>query len=417
MPGRGLYQAIWQLEGARGAVAAERRRVIGGNKTAKSAFWFGTMCAHFEIILQFGLIAFIGIFLSHENAINPFGYLFGEGKSVSPLLMIVTFACYAFAGGVVGPIYIACCFTLYLNRRATLEAWDIEIMLRQIAPPSAQKPAVVMPAALLAPLILAFALLQPAPVDAADAAPAQPGCSVPERIANQLDKQAKSRGPDQDTEQAKLRREVTDLFASDDLRGYICKELWQPKKQSKKEPPKPRSSDPLPDLTVAAGVIKVILIAAAISLVAWLLYRYRDKFPALARIQLPKKATEIRGLDIRPETLPDDVTAEVRKLWEQGQRRAALALLYRATLSRLVHEDELLVTYGATEGDCLRLAGRAHAEHRLSEARFSITRVVTGLWLNAAYGGRWPATDDVFASCTQWQQQFGTSAASNRVPS
>jgi hypothetical protein len=417
MPGRGLYQAIWQLEGARGAVAAERRKVIGGNKTARSAFWFGTVCAHFELILQIGFIAFIGIFLSHEHAINPFAYLFGGGKPVSSLVLAVMLAGYAFAAGLIGPVYTACCFTLYLNRRATLEAWDIEIMLRQIAPPAMKKPPAAVAAVLLLPLALVLTLFKPASAEAADAVPAT-FCTAPKWIAERNDKQAKSRGPDQDAEQARLRREVVDLFASEDLRGYVCEEVWQAKNSSDEaSEPRAREREPLPDLSVLAGVIKIFLIASAIGLVAWGLYRYRDKFAGFAREPAARKATEIRGLDIRPETLPDDVSGEVRKRWEQGQRRAALALLYRATLSRLVHEDGLQLTHGATEGDCLRLANRAHAERRLGEAKLEITTAVTGLWLNGAYGDRWPDTGTLHANCAQWQAHFGKASASERVKS
>lgn len=417
VPGRGLYQAIWQLEGARGAVAAERRKVIGGNKTARSAFWFGTMCAHFELILQIGLIAFIGIFLSHENAINPFAYLLDNSKQVSLLTVAAMFTAYAFAVGIIGPIYTACCFTLYLNRRATLEAWDIEIMLRQIAPPAGNKPRASTPVLIL-PLALAVALALCQPPHAEAGQAALP-CTPPKWIATQMENQAKSHGPDQDAEQARLRREVADLFASEDLRGYVCEKSWERKKNPDQVEPQPLHSPssklPETDLSVAAKTIKALLIAAAIVLTAWLLYRYRDKLPGFTRAPAPRRATEIRGLDIRPETLPDDVAAAIRKLWEQGQRRAALALLYRATLSRLVHEDGLPLTHGATEGDCLRLAKQAHAERKLNAAKLRLATIATELWQNGAYGNRWPNGEAVAAHCAQWQAHFGKAAVAEQV--
>jgi hypothetical protein len=417
MPGRGLYQAIWQLEGARGTVAAERRKVIGNNKTARSAFWFGTVCANFEMILQIGLIAFIGIFLSSEDAINPFAYLFGKGNTMSPQLVAISYASYGFAAGIIGPVYTACCFTLYLNRRATLEAWDIEIMLRQITPPAARKPFAAAAVALLAPFMLALAVFQPMHADAADATAvprAQPTCAPPKWMTERTAKQVELRGPDQNAEQTRMRHEVAELFASEELRGYVCEERWQ----SKNPPKTPKElNGPQMDLSVLAGILKILLIATAIGLVAWLLYRYRDKFPSLARRPAPRRATEIRGLDIRPETLPDDVAAAVRKLWDQGRHRAALALLYRATLSRLVHEHDLRITQGATEGDCLREANRAHAAKRLGDDKLSITTSATDLWLNGAYGNRWPETGIVVAMCAEWQTCFHKAKTSERVPS
>ena len=63
-------------------------------------------------------------------------------------------------------------------------------------------------------------------------------------------------------------------------------------------------------------------------------------FPKLPLPVLPAEVfvapTHVRDLDIRPETLPADIGAAARQLWERGEQRAALALLYRGMLSRLV---------------------------------------------------------------------------------
>jgi hypothetical protein len=171
----------------------------------------------------------------------------------------------------------------------------------------------------------------------------------------------------------------------------------------------------MPDLALLAVVLKVALIASAIMLVAWLLYRFRGIFFGWSRTPRFNRATEVGGLDIRPETLPDDVTAEVRQLWEAKQYRAALALLYRATLSRLVEEDAVLLSQGSTEGDCLRLAQQAHAANRLNAAKLEIVSCATTLWLRGAYGNRWPDTDTVLAHCAQWHAHFGKSASTMQV--
>ncbi len=414
VPSRGLYQAIWQLEGARGAVAAERRKVIAQNKTARSAYWFGIVCAHFEVILQVGLIAFIGIFLSNESSVNPFAYLIDGGTTNSPLMMAMTFVGYALAGGIIGPIYIACCFTLYLNRRATLEAWDIEIVLRQIKPPAVRRMPVGTAIALILPTLLALTLIHAPPAEAAKASPATQTCAAPEWLQERRESQAELRSADQNAAQTRLRQEVADLFDTDDLRGYVCEEVWRFKNPAEEDTPKAEDTD-LPDLAWLADVIRILLIAGAIALVAWLLYRYRDKFPRFAAKPVFTKATEIGGLDIRPETLPDDVAAAVRRLWEAGQQRAALALLYRATLSRLVDQDGLRLTQGATEGDCLRLATEAHAKRRLNDVKLDIVTAATNLWLSGAYGNRWPNTDTVVAHCAQWQAHFGNAVTSKAV--
>lgn len=422
--GRGLSQPIWQLEGARGKVAAERRKVIGKNHTARSAYWFGIACAHFEGILQFGLIAFIGIFLSSENSINPFAFLFSAGKNPDSLMILATaFAVYAIAGGIIGPLYTSCCFTLYLNRRATLEAWDIEIMLRQIQPPVTKKANTHVARAvsglliaIIAPLVLMLSLWQPSAAHAAQsqvASSPKPAsdigkCTVPKWVTERA--KENKRAPDQSAAQTQLRKEVTQLFQDEDLLLYVCEESWVLKNKPK-EKEKPKKDPPWAMLGLVAEIIKILLITGTILAVCWLLYRFRDKFGSLMRKQAPVMATEVGGLDIRAETLPDDVVSTVRELWERGEHRAALALLYRATLSRLVTEDRLPLTKGATEGDCLRLATQAQKKQRLSAARLEVITSATEFWLGGAYGNRWPESARVHACCDAWQSEFGTHAA------
>lgn len=469
MPGRGLFQPVWLLEGARGKVAAGRRKVIALGGTGSAAFWFGVACAHFEIVLQLGLLGFIGIFIGDSAISNPFAlFVRMAGQPGDLWLPLLSLACYAAAVGVVGPIYTACCFTLYLNRRATLEAWDLEIVLRQIAPPQKNARAGVsrsLPALLLAillPALLPLLLASHAPTalaaaaadhasspsaapssaptaapraanaqeddkddeddDAAGADTAGHGkaaaerapaaakagdddayaCTLPLRAALNPDM---VRGPDHDARQAALRQEVRQLYSNPELRNYVCATGWRLKDRSAKPAAQTRAKPPgwLGELAVA---LKVVLIALALTLVAWLVYRYRDKFPALSRRRAERPATEVAGLDIRAESLPPDVTAAVRRLWAEGQPRAALALLYRATLSRLVARHGLRIGHGATEGDCLHLAGLAAQRQQLSPARLAVVERATTLWRNAAYGDRWPQATALEALCGDWQTLF-----------
>jgi hypothetical protein len=413
VPERGLYQAIWQLEGARGEAAAERRRIIGGDKTSRAAFWFGIMCAHFEMILQLGLLAFVGLFLGKEKSMNPFAYLLGGGASDSSWILLAEFGGYAIAGGLIGPIYVACCFTLYLNRRATMEAWDIEIVLRQIASPAGEKkkndPTItrLLAMTVLPALFVLPALLQPAPVAAATSGAAA-SCAPPDWVRERKERQAKWSEPAQDAQQAALRAEVAELFASEELRGYACEKTWQPKNAATPSPRTPM--EPLPDLSTLALAIRIMLITLALGVTGWLLYRYRDRLSFLADARKPYRATEIAGMDIRPDTLPDDVAGAVRGMWLTGDnkdKRAALALLYRATLSRLVQDHRLPVTRGATEADCLRTAGKALAEKTLPESRYRLAAITTDMWLKAAYGNRWPDDATLSSACQQWQADFG----------
>ncbi|MDQ1816418.1 hypothetical protein RBA41_24270 [Massilia sp. CCM 9210] len=415
--GRGLWQPVWQLEGARGGVASARRSALGKNGTASSAVWFGVVCAHLEVVLQLGALGFIGIFAADGKIGNPF-LLFANMVSDTPdvLTELLTLGAFALSIALIAPVYTACCFTLYLNRRASMEAWDLEIKLRQIKRPQAARARSAAPVSALlvlagAGMLLALAVV-PAPVWAepaapgkralASPAPARPPCERPKGM------RLPERGPAQAPEQARIRQQIDQVYADPDLRGYECVESWElkerdKKKEIKKEERKRSSSD----MNLIAAILKVLFIAAAIGAVAWVLYRYRHHFPSFERAAKARVATEIGGLNIRAESLPPDVTADVRALWTRGERRAALALLYRATLSRLVTEDALPLRQGNTEGDCLRLARQAAQRQQLSQARLEVAISATSLWLGGAYAARWPDDDTLMACCAAWDAQFG----------
>ena len=328
-PMRSLFAPIWQLEGARGKVAAERHRVIGRSGTYGAAAWFGIVCFCFEFVLAFGSLAFIGIFLSDENAINPFTLIahFFQDAVESRTSIALIFGAYAFSGAIIGPVFTACGFTLYLNRRATLEAWDLEIALRQIhAPVSkfAKQASDQRVAALMVSLAAGFLLTlawPPVTVSAAEAVPtkaalANAKCEPPEAIKLR----EATRKPDQNPEQASIRKEVGAIYDGDELRTYACVDRWTWKGLPDAKPDPAVPLKPW-NLSWLASALQVLLIAAVIGLLVWLLYRYRDKFGGFGIAPTPRRATEIAGLDIRPESLPDDIPGEVMALWRRGQRR------------------------------------------------------------------------------------------------
>jgi hypothetical protein len=107
--------------------------------------------------------------------------------------------------------------------------------------------------------------------------------------------------------------------------------------------------------------------------------------------------SHVRDLDIRPESLPDDVGAAALALWQRGEQRAALALLYRGLLSRLVHVHAVPIRASSTEGECLALA---RPRLKTPGAEFAARLIAT--WAAAVYGGAAPATDAVQTLCAEF---------------
>jgi hypothetical protein len=91
--------------------------------------------------------------------------------------------------------------------------------------------------------------------------------------------------------------------------------------------------------------------------------------------------THVRDLDIRPETLPPDIGAAARALWDGGDHRASLALLYQGMLSRLAHVHDVPIRDSSTEGDCLALA----VNHLPAEKCEYVLRLVRA-WQRLGYG-------------------------------
>jgi hypothetical protein len=104
--------------------------------------------------------------------------------------------------------------------------------------------------------------------------------------------------------------------------------------------------------------------------------------------------THVQSLDIRPESLPADIAAAVRALWDAGDRRAGLALLYRGMLSRLIHVHRVPIRDSSTEGECVELAAK-HLTPRRSDYAARLIRV----WQRVVYGGEEVPAPLVHALC------------------
>ena len=101
------------------------------------------------------------------------------------------------------------------------------------------------------------------------------------------------------------------------------------------------------------------------------------------RAALRTVVSHVRDLDVRPESLPDDVGAAAWVLWQAGQVQSALSLLYRGALSRLIHRHHVPITSSATEGECLDLA-----RDRLEAGALRYLTQVVRAWQASIYGGR-----------------------------
>lgn len=115
--------------------------------------------------------------------------------------------------------------------------------------------------------------------------------------------------------------------------------------------------------------------------------------------------THVRDLDIRPEALPANIGAAARQLWDRGEQRTALALLYRGLLSRLAHVHRVPIRDASTEGDCLALA----ATH-LPQSRSEYVLRLVSTWQRFVYGRLEVQTASVHSLCDEFPAALDANA-------
>jgi len=151
---------------------------------------------------------------------------------------------------------------------------------------------------------------------------------------------------------------------------------------------------------------RFLLWAMAIVLVAVALVSARRlvQLRAFRRAKAAPAVSHVRDLDVRPQSLPDDVGAAAWALWQAGQVQAALSLLYRGALSRMIHRFAVPITSSATEGECLALA-----RGRLEPGALRYVTQVVRAWEASIYGGRALSTAMGEALCTGFAQRLDAS--------
>ena len=195
------------------------------------------------------------------------------------------------------------------------------------------------------------------------------------------------------------------MRADPDLGATTKERIWRFKPtDDKRDPPAPAWAGLgtlVRWLAESGRVIVWLLGAAALSAVVVAARRWFAVRGDALRGTGARLPSHVRELDIRPESLPADIGAAVRELWLAGERRAALSLLYRGALSRLVHEHAVAIGSASTEGDCVRLARAA-----LAQPNGDYVGALVHAWQLAVYGGRALATPQVLALCSDFDRML-----------
>ncbi|MBC9251858.1 DUF4129 domain-containing protein [Pseudomonas alcaligenes] len=412
-PTRSFDLPVLQLEGLKGD-ARSKRLIVLGQRYAGGASWLTVLGMHLEGLFWLGLVGLIYLMLPQQIELNMNWQRLIDPEAADWLwLEHLSNLLYALVLVFTEPLYVACGFTLYLNRRTALEAWDIELAfrrLRQRLTGSAYA------------LLLAFGLFTLAPAPDAVAADSVGTCPLP--IEDPLGPDAARLQQQPLTSQAS-HEAINKLLAEPPFENRETVTLWRFGDQQKAaEQPAPGDAKDLAELLktllqlgkywqsldVLALAFEVLLWGALICLLVLLLWRYREWLHTFAsRLGLPQRAvrempSQLFGLELAPESLPDDIAGAAERLWNE-QPREALGLLYRGLLSRLLHDFRLPLKNSHTEGEVLQLVQRLQQEEL---NRFST--VLTRHWQNLAYGHQLPPEQLRRGLCEGWRRLFPSGA-------
>lgn len=390
---RSLDLPVIQLEGLKGERRKQRLGILH-REDSNPAAWLTIIGVHVESFLSLGMLILLYAFVPSEVDIDLMS-LFTSEEAV--WFAHLTNACGYLAITLVAPFYVACGFSLYLNRRIKLEAWDIDIAFQRIV----NKRRVQSHSHSVVGLMLAvlIGLMPWAEPQADEATPDMPAAL--ETAPTSLDRQS-------------AKAAIEAIMAGEDFHQKEVLRYPSFLNQDDEEK-KDREGewDWLLDILSSfvealrlASWLELLLWAGVIGLIVWVVFRYRHWLAAYLPQQVPETARRARpvtlfGLDLSRESLPADVGATARELWNQGEQRAALALLYRACLIRLL-DAGLDIEDGHTERECLQLA-RDYAQHTpAAEAAIVYFGQLTHIWQRLAYGHI--PLDDATAEqlCRQW---------------
>jgi hypothetical protein len=392
---RSFVMPVMQLEGLDGAQRQQRLQVLL-QRDAGAARWLTIIGAHLEGALWIGLMVLFYLLLPQQVALDwSWQSLISAATQDWRWLEHLTNAFYALVLVVWEPIYVACGFSLYLNRRTGLEAWDIELVFRRLRQRLTGAGAV---------LLIAVILLMP-PTHSVWAAESAISPDSPRLLHQPLNSQASRDSIRTILEQPpfKNRETVTRYRFGED----------RPAAEASDDGKTPQWLKALLKLFEGlASLIEVALWGILIASFGLLIWHYRNGLQAFVgpRPTLSVKASrplpqQAFGLDLKPESLPTDIAASVENLW-QTDPREALGLLYRALLSRLLHDFDIALKAADTEGQVLR-----RIEQLQQPALLAYSKNLTGHWQNMAYGHRLPPEQAQQELCDGWRVLFDAGAA------
>ena len=311
--------------------------------------------------------------------------LFPFADNTPLVFKLITVGTFTLSIMILEPFYIATGFSLYLNRRTLLEGWDIELAFHRMIARLQHTGMINKVAGLLLSIALAccLTLTTPASAYAANTAPTA--------------YEAKNR--------------IESIMAAEELNRKKTIEYYKNihEKDEKSKKKKDRNDNAIMKLLRDLGaniatIFKALLWILLFVVVIWLAINHERWLNWMRGIKpaprfIPPK--QLFGLDIRPESLPDNIGAYALNLLQQGKLREALSIMYRGALSRLATRDAVQLKESFTEGDCL-----SEVKRIVPRDKSNYFSNLTHAWQMVAYANRSPSSAEIEQLCNEFATHF-----------
>jgi len=366
-PTRSFKAPILVLEGLTGEAKKKRFLVLNESQNSE-ATWLTLLCVHIEAFLNIGLVICVAMFLPPETINSVWeSYVGGQTGLQAWATNLLYFVCVI----AIGPIYVAAGFALYISRRVELEAWDIELGFRKLIRRLSQSAGII-----LVVFFIQLPTSTPAHAQASGEAEAS-------------------------------KAEISEILASEEYNqienssypAFLDYLDWN--SDGKEE----ESSAPWFNLSWLATIVEVGLWILAGAIIVWLIYRIglMEKLFALSSDAPPIPPEKLFGMALDSETLPEDILHAASERWKAGEQRAALSLMLRGWLLRMIQRYGCRFREGDTEADCLKVVKKQTEE--TTHDRFA--RLIQ-TWQRSAYAHQ-QTTEVTFEQLrTDWTEQWAT---------
>jgi len=388
-PARSLSLPVSELEGLRGKAYRQRVDLLerNGGEGATKATLAGVLL---ELVTGLGMVMLVMMMVPDQvssrwsSGIGDY-FTYHDATDIPAGFFWLMSLVYMASIALMEPFYVAAGFALYINSRTLTEGWDIELAFKRMSARLSQPVEKVGRVFLVGWLVIS-SMMVGAPTARADAQKSVAQVKVVET-----------------SEAQDVSKERIQEVVSDDDFTIHHRYVDVPVKKEKEDSwwDDLFSDWHVPDfIGVLAKALFYGVVGAFVVWVVYLIVKNRWVFTSFrGGEKSPKlpKTTEVMGMDVSPESLPDDVAEAARNAWRDGDVKLAMSLLYRGSIASLIHKEDVPIEESDTEGDCV-----ARVREVSDPGRATYFAELTQEWIAVAYGEQVPADQVVAELCDRW---------------